>query len=111
MVLYQKPISFAIAGLVEVLGWWAFKGVTLNVVFRAELEKGQTLLQNVWSQSPRLAFASHIIETLLAGETAPPKQMIDKFKNMQCCFHRVNFPRAVGCIMLLLIFSFSCYLT
>jgi hypothetical protein len=92
MVLYQKPISFAIAGLVEVLGWWAFKGVTLNVVFRAELEKGQTLLQNVWSQSPRLAFASHIIETLLAGETAPPKQMIDKFKTCNVAFTELTSP-------------------
>jgi hypothetical protein len=71
-LLYEKPISFAAAGLVEVLGWWAYKGVTVDANCRGILAKEQKSWQMIWSESPRLAFAAPIIETLIAGETAPP---------------------------------------
>jgi hypothetical protein len=77
-VLKQRPMSFAVAGGLEILAWWATHGVDLSIGMidthesspisvPEALEEYQERIGRLAERTPRLAFINKITEDIVKG--------------------------------------------
>jgi hypothetical protein len=80
-VLKQRPMSFAVAGGLEILAWWATHGVDLTkgliptndvpITAPEALEEYQERIGQLAERTPRLAFINKIVEDIVQGRNPP----------------------------------------
>ena len=81
-ILRERPMSFLVAAGLEILCWWACKGVDLNkapipgypgetLTLRDSVEEYLPRIRKLVSRTPRLAYMERQAEALAKGETSP----------------------------------------
>jgi hypothetical protein len=81
-VLKQRPMSFAVAGGLEILAWWATHGVDLSegmidthdsspISVPEALEEYQERIGRLAERTPRLAFMNKITDDIVKGRKPP----------------------------------------
>jgi hypothetical protein len=81
-VLKQRPMSFAVAGALEILAWWGTHGVDLSIGMintddsspisvPEALEEYQEQIGRLAERTPRLAFIVKITEDIVNGRKPP----------------------------------------